>query len=166
MKSVDPRVLSELIQTAGESPRKRSHYRLHPTLDDPIQRMAMVMNIGTYVRPHRHIEPSRWELFAILQGQVVVLCFTDDGTVINRVELKAGGPIMVTEIEAGHWHSITSLEDNSLLLECKPGPYIEIDDKDFASWSPQEGNRNCSKFTEWFTQCHPGDAPPKRFLQA
>ena len=54
-------------QQAQQSPRQRANCNLHPQLDDPIQRLAIAMEPGTYVRPHRH--PHTWELLYPLRGR-------------------------------------------------------------------------------------------------
>lgn len=159
MKLIDQSAVNELIAAADASPRRRAHLRLHPTLADPIQRMVVVFNTGTYVQPHRH-SAERWELFAVLQGRAVCLCFDNHGRVLERIELDAQGPNHLVEIGAGAWHSITALEDHTLMLETKPGPYVETSDKDFATWAPAENQPGWENAQRWFTQCSVGDMPP------
>ena len=61
------------------------NHNLHQELADPIQRLAIAMEPGTYIRPHRHLQT--WELLTSLQGRFVVLNFDDEGTVIARAVL-------------------------------------------------------------------------------
>ena len=42
------------------------------------------MQPGTYVRPHRHSTPPRWELFVVLRGALALLVFDDSGRVEER----------------------------------------------------------------------------------
>ncbi len=53
------------------SPRLRAHRNFHPELTDPVQRLAIAMEPGTYIRPHRH--PHTFELLLALSGRFVVL---------------------------------------------------------------------------------------------
>ncbi len=149
-----------LAATADASSRQRAHHLFHPLLEDPIQRMVMVMNPDTYVRPHRHVDPARWELFVVIRGRVVALCFDDQGRIEERHELAAGGANSVAEIEPGRWHALTALDTHTTVFECKPGPYIAVEDKDFAAWAPREGENTCAAFIRWYQTSHTGDLPP------
>jgi cupin fold WbuC family metalloprotein len=140
LKLVSTGLLAELAQQAAASPRRRANFNLHPELADPVQRFLNAMEPGTYVRPHRHVTPEpKWELFVALQGAVAVLCFDDAGTVAERVEIDAAGPIRAIEVSPGTWHSLVVLQPCSVLFEFKPGPYAAVSDKDFAPWAPAEG---------------------------
>jgi len=79
MKSLSKKDFETLCNSADDSVRQRAHHCFHPRLEDPIQRLVMVMNPGTYVRPHRHADLSRWELFVVIGGRVLALCFDDEG---------------------------------------------------------------------------------------
>ena len=49
-----------------------------------MQRPAIAMEPGTYIRPHRH---PQTELLTKLRGRFVVLQFNDDGVVTQRTLL-------------------------------------------------------------------------------
>jgi len=114
------------------------NFNLHE-LSDPVQRMLNAIEPGSYVRPHRHLDPDKTELFVILKGRGVVLTFDDNGNINDLVQMKAGGEKLGVEIPPGIWHSIISLEKGTLFLEIKDGPYVAATDKDFASWAPEAG---------------------------
>ena len=69
MKLLDNATLTELLATAAASPRRRANHNIHPLLEGPVQRFFNAMQPGTYVRPHRHSTPPRWELFVVLRGR-------------------------------------------------------------------------------------------------
>lgn len=81
MKLIDDRLLDDLTAKAAASPRKRAHHNLHPALEDPVQRLCVAIEPGTYIRPHRHADPATWEVFIMLRGSAVFLIFDDAGTV-------------------------------------------------------------------------------------
>ena len=62
-----------MAATAADSPRLRANHNIHPVLEDPVQRFFNAMQPGTYVRPHRHSTPPRWELFVVLRGALALL---------------------------------------------------------------------------------------------
>lgn len=130
--------LEELSIKAQQSERKRLIYMYHNEAQDPIQRMLNVMEPETYSRPHRHLTPVKREAFILLQGTVAILEFDNKGKIAEFAILSGKKGNYGAEITPGAWHSLVCLESGSVLYEVKDGPYIEEDDKVFASWSPEE----------------------------
>ncbi|MDJ0955906.1 MAG: WbuC family cupin fold metalloprotein [Arenicellales bacterium] len=156
---ITDQLLTNLSTQASLSPRLRKNHNLHPSLDDPVQRLCNAFEPGTYVQPHRHTEVGRWELFVVLRGTAAVLIFDDQGSVLDRVELEAEGEIRGVEVPSNTWHTIVSLMPGTVLFEVKPGPYIKTTDKDFANWAPPEGDSRCSLFEKWYLQAQKGECP-------
>ena len=69
-KILSAELTDALMERAAVSARRRANCNIHPTLDDPVQRFFNAMQPGTYVRPHRHTTPLRWEMFLVLQGRL------------------------------------------------------------------------------------------------
>ncbi|VDZ56031.1 Uncharacterised protein [Serratia odorifera] len=86
MKLITVADLNAMSEQAAQLPRLRSHRTLHDALADPVQRLAIAMEPGTYIRPHRH--PHTWELLMPLRGRFVVLQFDNGGTVTRRTLLE------------------------------------------------------------------------------
>jgi len=156
-KCVDVALLDALTEKARSLPRLRANYNLHPTESDPVQRFLNAIEPGSYVRPHRHVNPPKWELFTILRGRAVVLLFNDAGTVTERYELSAAGPLHALEIAAGRWHTIAAVESGTVLFEYKAGPYQPLADKDFAAWAPSEGAPSCIMLEMLYRTAGAGD---------
>jgi cupin fold WbuC family metalloprotein len=159
--AVSSAVLAALVVEAKNAPRKRKNLNLHPTLADPVQRLLNAFEPGTYVRPHRHESPGKWEFFAILQGRALALAFDADGIVQERHELAPAGAAPVIEIAAGTWHTLAALESGTLLLEVKPGPYTPAGPQDFAPWAPPEGTAAAAVLERWFHAARVGDRTPR-----
>ena len=157
MITIDEGLYGRLCKEASESPRLRAHHLIHATREDPVQRLAVVMHRGTYIRPHRHALPQSWELFCIHRGSAVALTFDDEGRVLERIELHAGRGPYIVEIPAQHWHTLTALENNSLLSEYKQGPFQPVAESDWASWAPREGDRSAKSYAEWFSGAGSGE---------
>lgn len=156
MKIIDSQRLEALSRKADITERGRLNDNLHPILEDPVQRFLNAMRPRTYVRPHRHTDPPRWELFLALRGRVGILLFDDLGKVLERTEIAEHGPRQGAEIEAGCWHALVALQP-AVLFELKQGPYSPSTDKDFAPWAPAEGDKTCSCWVHWYTRARPGD---------
>jgi cupin fold WbuC family metalloprotein len=160
MKQINQAIFSELSVKAAMSPRKRSHFNLHEQLNDPIQRLLVAIDPGSYIRPHRHPEPNKWECFFVIKGSAEVLIFSEDGKVIDKTEIIDGGNIEGVEISAGAWHTLIASSSGTILFELKPGPYQPLSEKDFAYWAPVENSDSCSYFGEWFRKAEIGAFPP------
>ena len=158
MKIIDKSLVAKLHATAAAAPRLRTHYNLHPTHADPIQRMCMAMEPCTYVRPHRH--PDKWELLLIVSGDMLVLYFDDQAKVTAVTRLTAGGETLGIETPANTWHGIVTLEPATVVFECKHGPYVPTEEMDFVPWAPAEGHVRCAEFEDWFKHAKVGDVAP------
>ena len=169
VKRLNRVLINSLCVQAAASPRQRAAFNLHESSADPVQRFLNVMQPGTYVRPHRHAGPTKWELTVVLSGRVVVLLLEPDGVVRERIELDASGPERGVELPPGVWHTCAALSPAAVLLEIKRGPYNAQTDKDFAAWAPPEGETECANFELRFRAAQPGDrlaARPPRDSQS
>lgn len=156
--------LRGLSKNAQNLPRLRKNLNIHETLDACVQRLFNAMEPGTYIRPHRHARPNGWELMLAVQGRFAILLFDETGHVIERFELcSKAGPVAV-EIPANTWHTVVSLESGTVMFEIKEGPYIPLEDKDFAGWAPTEGEAGTRSFLVWFARAQPGELSPKSDL--
>ena len=157
MKQIDSALLDSLKKQAKESPRYRAHYNLHPELNDPVQRLCIAMEPGTYVRPHRHADPETWEVLMILRGSLALLIFDDRGKVLERTVLTAGGLVTAVEFKQNTWHAPVSLEPGTIVFEIKQGPYRPISQENSAAWAPAEGKPEVGQFLDWYRTAKVGD---------
>lgn len=74
---------------------------------------------------HRH--PTKDETFVILRGKVRVTTHRDDGTIIEDVVLCAEEGRYGVNIPKGVWHTIETMEPDSVIFECKEGPFVPRD---------------------------------------
>ena len=160
MKIVSQQELDQLIASAHSSARKRQHLNLHTDLTDPIQRLFVAFEPGTYVQPHRHPEAGKWEMFVLLQGEAAILLFDEYACVTARIVFAQQGANRLIEIPPQQWHTLVSLLPGTLLFEAKPGPYTPLADKDFAGWAPKENTAHTDEFVRWFERAQVGDTAP------
>jgi cupin fold WbuC family metalloprotein len=138
--------IKKLQLQARHSARKRMNLNFHEYAGDPLQRMLHAMRPGTYVQPHKHQNPDKREAFIILTGRVAVIEYDYTGNVVNHIVLDPKEGNYGAEIPPRTWHSLIALEENSVVYEVKDGPYLAIQDKNFAKWAPREGDKGCSTF--------------------
>ena len=136
MKIIDKQLLDETTERAKASPRLRINYNFHETLDDPINRLLNALEPDTYLRPHRHCNPDKNEIFLLLRGKVAVFLFDDDGHVTETLLLDPINGYYGAEIPAGIWHGLLVLESGSVIYEIKEGPFAPLTPENMAPWSP------------------------------
>ncbi|MCD7850509.1 MAG: WbuC family cupin fold metalloprotein [Parabacteroides sp.] len=133
---INEALLNETTERAKQSPRLRMNHNFHERLDDPVNRMLNALEPGTYLRPHRHLNPDKDEIFLLLRGRVAVFLFDDDGNVSRIQILDPKEGVYGAEIKAGAWHSLLVLESGSVIYEIKEGPFVPLSADNFAPWSP------------------------------
>ena len=130
MKIVDSPKMEELTILAKESPRRRSHFNLHESLEEGIHRLCVAAEPDSVIHPHRH--KDKWELLFILKGAIDVYTYDDAGTVTGTYRMTPGGDIPLLEIPEGVWHHFVARESGTVAFEVKKGPYVPISPADSA----------------------------------
>jgi cupin fold WbuC family metalloprotein len=136
---------------AATNPRRRDIHILHAGDADPLQRMVNAIQPGTYVEPHRHLDPPKAETFIILTGRAGFVLFDDDSGDLDHAEyliLDRQDGRFAVDIRPGVWHSIACLASDTVLFEVKNGPYVAHSDKDFAPWAPQPDTSEARVFVQ------------------
>ena len=123
MKIIDDKLLNSVTEQAKESPRLRMNYNFHHSLDEKCHRFLNAVEPGTMVEIHRH--PTKDETFILLRGKVRVTTHNDDGSIIEDVVLCAEEGRYGVNIPKGVWHTIEAMESDSVIFECKEGPFVE-----------------------------------------
>lgn len=138
-------ITKDLLDTVSEGAKKNTRLRLnhnfHEDLNDSLHRMLNAMEPQTYVRPHRHLNPEKEEIFILLRGKLVVFLFDDCGNIIEKKELSESSGNLGIEIPGYVWHTILVIEPDTVIYEIKKGPYIPLNESDFAAWAPLPENR-------------------------
>lgn len=154
MRTLDRHGIARMARDAAAAARGRTHQLWHVDHGDPVQRLAMALQPGTYVRPHRHDVPPKWETLILLSGHIALVVFDGDGCVIERITLAREGGVVVAELPPATWHSLVALEPDSALFEFKQGPFAP---STFAAWSPAEGDASAAAMESWLSRAQPGD---------
>ncbi len=130
MKIIDVAKMAELAKLAEESPRRRTHFNLHESLDEGIHRLCIAAEPDTVIHPHRH--KDKWELFFILKGAADVYTYDDSGKITGSWHMVPGGEVPLIEIPEGVWHHFVCREHGTVAFEVKKGPYTPIAPEDSA----------------------------------
>ncbi len=143
---IDETLLNTVSAQATTSPRKRMNFNFHKDLSDPLNRMLNALEPDTYVRPHKHENPDKHEVFIVLRGSLLAVEFDRDGNITSHITLDPKSGYYGTEIAPGIYHSVFALEKGTVVYEIKNGPYAAIDDKNFASWAPEENSAEAQAY--------------------
>jgi cupin fold WbuC family metalloprotein len=113
-------------------------------MEDNPHRFLNVMIQGTYIAPHRHLDPPKAESFLVLDGEIAFFTFDDAGRIATTHIL--GREAVGIDMEPGVWHSMTPITPHAICYEVKPGPWVASTDKEFAAWAPREGDPRVSDY--------------------
>ena len=146
MKIFDQSILAQLTADARTNARKRKNLNLHPSDDFCCHRLFNAIEPGSYIRPHRHLDPSKDETFVIVSGALGVIMFNDDGSIDSSVILTVGGPAIAVDIPRGRFHGAVSLVSGTVFFEAKAGPYIPLLPEEQADWAPMDGTKEACDY--------------------
>jgi cupin fold WbuC family metalloprotein len=132
-------------QKGTTNARKRARLCAHPGPDDRLHEMLIVLDRGTYIRPHRH--GSKAESFHIIEGELDVVIFHDDGSVreVVRMGPYSSGKAFYYRIMEPCYHSVLIHTPFALFHETTNGPFNRTD-TEFAPWSPAEGEPGVAEY--------------------
>jgi CDP-glucose 4,6-dehydratase len=114
--------IAAVAAAAAASPRRR-HYRALSKAEDPIQRVLIGLQPGTYVQPHTHpnVNGRRGdEIFRVLRGSIGLLTFDEAGSIHAVRRLDAG---QVAQTPGGVAHTVVCIEPDTVVLEVREGPW-------------------------------------------
>ena len=133
---IDRELMDAVAQKAAASPRRRMNYNFHRSTDEKVNRLLNVMHRGSYLHGHRHLNPEKSESIIVVRGKVGVTIYDDAGREVKSRTVGAGCDCVGFDIEAGVWHGLVVLEDNTVLFEVKEGPFAPITPDNIATWTP------------------------------
>ena len=143
---IDQSLLDRVSTQATQSPRLRKNLNFHPDEEFCSHRLLNGMEPGSYIRPHRHLDPTKDESIVIVRGQVGFVAFNDHGNVTMTKVLASGGDTVGVDIPHGCYHTLLSLAAGSIFFEAKAGPYRPLNHGETAPWAPAEGDEQSSTY--------------------
>lgn len=143
MKIITRDLLRQVTEEAVALPRLRKNHNLHPSDDSRCHRLLNAIEPGSYIRPHRHLDPEKDEAFILMSGRLGIVTFSDDGAVAETAILSRENGVLAADIPAGVFHTALSLEPGTVFYEVKAGPYFPLTEAEKAPWSP--GDEDAAK---------------------
>lgn len=129
--------LNVLLKRINMSEKGRVRLCLHATTEDSLHEMFILMSKGTYVRPHRH--KNKVESFHIIEGEVDVVIFDEDGTPKESIKMGdyRSGKKFFYRLSQSLFHTVVVRTDRVLFHETTNGPFDKAD-TEYARWAPGE----------------------------
>ncbi|EDT6888322.1 WbuC family cupin fold metalloprotein [Salmonella enterica subsp. enterica] len=137
--------MQELIDIAKKSERLRAHLSLHESHKDKVQMVLIALIKGTYIPPHFHKNIWQWEYFQIINGEVELYIFDENGKVRNIFQLGGKNGALFAKIEPNTIHTLICRSSLAVVLEVKEGPFIELDAKVVPCWAFTESYKTISR---------------------
>lgn len=135
---IDQALLDTLSLEAKLSPRRRKNRNFHDSDADLAHRLLNAIEPGSYVVPHRHLDPSKDETMIVLRGKLGVLFFDDAGQLTQSAVLAADGTRCGVTIPHGVYHTVFACQPGTVFFEAKAGPYLPLGAAERAPWAPDE----------------------------
>ena len=134
---IDDAKIQWLKDQAKSNGTGRSRFCVHRDMNDDMpHEMLIVHQNDVYVRPHKHIGKS--ESFHIIEGEVDIIIFNDEGDIIDVVlmgERNVSGRCFFYRMCAEYYHSLIIRSDLLVFHETTRGPFVK-EQTIYASWSP------------------------------
>ncbi|MDE2599671.1 MAG: WbuC family cupin fold metalloprotein [Rhodocyclaceae bacterium] len=145
---IDTAMLDAISASARASARLRVNRNFHPNNEFPAHRLLIGIEPGSYVRPHRHLDPNKSETMTALRGRLGLVIFNEAGELAQTILLDPRGATLGVDIPHGTYHTVLALEPDSIFMEAKAGPYAPPSEGEFAAWAPAEGDPQFGPYLE------------------
>ncbi|MGH8510092.1 MAG: WbuC family cupin fold metalloprotein [Gammaproteobacteria bacterium] len=129
--------LAFLKEQALANGRKRARICAHQTNEDALHEMVIAISAASYIHPHKHLGKS--ESFHIVEGEVDVVVFDDEGGIVDIIEL--GDPLtghnFYYRLSESAFHTLLIHTDFLVVHEVTNGPFLR-EKTVLASFAPPE----------------------------
>jgi cupin fold WbuC family metalloprotein len=137
--TIGPEDIEVLRRAVRKTPKHRVRINAHPGNDDSLHEMIIAIEPGSYVRPHKH--PGKSEAFHIIEGQVDVVVFKDDGNIDRIVSLGAKGSNhpFYYRMSTARFHTLIIRSNLLVVHEITNGPF-DPTGAIYAMFAPEESD--------------------------
>jgi len=135
--AVGPAEINALKAAVKASPKRRARINAHPDGDDTLHEMIIAIDASSYIRPHKH--PGKSEAFHIVEGEVDIVVFREDGEIDRVVELgpPGGGRPFYYRMSDAFFHTLIIRSELLVVHEITNGPF-RPSGTIFAEFAPED----------------------------
>jgi cupin fold WbuC family metalloprotein len=115
--------LAIIRAAARASPKRRARINTHGDGEDPLHEMIIAIDGHSYIRPHKH--PGKSEAFHVIEGDVDIVVFGEDGEIAQFIALgtRGAGRSFYYRISSALFHTLIVRSDIAILHEITNGPF-------------------------------------------
>jgi cupin fold WbuC family metalloprotein len=131
--------LDALKAAVKASPKGRARINAHPDSEDALHEMIIAIDPASYIRPHKH--PGKSEAFHIIEGEVDIVVFKDDGEIDRVVQLGApgSGRSFYYRMSKPFFHTLVIRSEILIVHEITNGPF-RPEATIFAEFAPEQSD--------------------------
>ncbi len=131
--------LETLKAAVRASAKRRARINTHPDGEDALHEMIIAIDPSSYIRPHKH--PGKSEAFHIVEGEVDIVVFKDDGQIDQVVPLGAPGGerSFYYRMSQPFFHTLIIRSDVLIVHEITNGPF-RPQGTIFADFAPEDSD--------------------------
>jgi cupin fold WbuC family metalloprotein len=120
------------------SAKRRARINAHPD-GDALHEMIIAIDQTSYIRPHKH--PGKSEAFHIIEGEVDIVVFGDNGEIDRVIQLGApgSGRAFYYRMSKPFFHTLVIRSDILVVHEITNGPF-RPEATIFASFAPEDSD--------------------------
>ena len=141
---VDAELIAEMKSESDRLGRSNVRLCLHDSPQAGFHEMIIVEHRGKYYRPHKHLKKG--ESYHIIEGQMRVYTFEDDGKLLDLCLLSPGASF-IYRVGVNMFHAIEPVTERIIYHEAKLGPFEGDGDSVWAPWAPDGADPE--KAREW-----------------
>lgn len=129
--------IQELKRRAVLNPRHRVRLCAHRFPRDSLHEMFIVHMRDCYVRPHKHL--GKVESMAVLEGEVDMVLFNDDGSIRRIISMgtHGSGKVFYHRLVDPVYHMLIVRSEFLVFHEITEGPFLR-ESTAFPDWAPAE----------------------------
>ena len=137
--TIGPADIEVLRQAVHQTPKRRARINAHHGHNDALHEMIIAIAPTSYIRPHRH--PGKSEAFHIIEGEVDIVIFRDDGDIEQIVPLgeKGSSRSFYYRMSGPRFHTLIIRSDLLIVHEVTNGPFSP-EGTVYAAFAPAEGD--------------------------
>ena len=120
---INNELVEQIIEEASQSQRHMARLLMHFDHEDPVQEMLIALGRNCPVMPNRSV--GRSESLQVVQGELLLIIFDDNGNVVKRVEMRPAGSdkVFLYRLSSTPWHTMIPLSEIVVVHEALQGPF-------------------------------------------
>ena len=132
---INNELVEQIVGEARQSQRHMARILMHFDHEDLVQEMLIAMGRNCAVMPNRSV--GRSESLQVVQGELLLVIFDDNGNVVKRIEMGPAGSdkVFLYRLSSTPWHTMIPLTKMIVVHETLEGPFKQSSEP-LPDWVP------------------------------